>query len=213
MIAQRFRQIRKYLSLNQETFGNKLGLSQDSISAIETGKNRPTIPVMQIMNREWNVNLEWLMLGKGAPFHHHPVPLNEESILMIPLISNETPVSGEGKEETPDVHDYFPISSTLVKDIDKEKLFAIRETSDSMEPTIYRGDYLFLQSNPELLSDGIYILNRNGYLFSRRIYFRLDGKILINPDNNRYPSEEIAASDIKKLNIFGKVILRIQLIS
>ena len=213
MIAQRFRQIRKYLSLNQDTFGHKLGLSQDSISAIETGKNRPTIPVMQIMNREWNVNLEWLMLGKGAPFHHHPVPLNEESILMIPLISNETPITTEGDEQKPDIHDYFPISSSLVKDIDKEKLFAIRETSDSMEPTIFRGDYLFLQSNPELLSDGIYILNRNGYLFSRRIYFRLDGKILINPDNNRYPSEEIPASDIKKLNIFGKVILRIQLIS
>ncbi|OHD57267.1 MAG: hypothetical protein A2Y33_14975 [Spirochaetes bacterium GWF1_51_8] len=196
--------------MNQENFGKILGLSQDSISAIETGKNRPTIPVMQIMHKRWNVNLEWLMLGKGASFHHLPVPINEESILMLPLLNNQASQAKDSPAETYETVDYFPLSSTLFKGFQFDRLCVIRENSDSMEPVIFRGDYLVCEHETQNLSDGLYVLSRNGYLFSRRLYFRLDGKIQISPDNNRYPVEEISAADLKKLCIYGKIIWRIQ---
>jgi len=57
--------IRKYLGLNQEDFGGRLGISKTAISKIEKGVNNVSDRLILSICREFNINEEWLRTGQG----------------------------------------------------------------------------------------------------------------------------------------------------
>ena len=59
---------KKKLALNQETLAKKMGLSSITICLYETGKRGPNVVFFQKMKKKWNVNLNWLISGKGDMF-------------------------------------------------------------------------------------------------------------------------------------------------
>lgn len=60
----RFRQYRKHLGLSQVEFGEKLGLTQVTVSAIEKGKQDVTIrTIYDLAGLDCNPN--WLLLNQG----------------------------------------------------------------------------------------------------------------------------------------------------
>ncbi len=64
----RIRQLRKTLKMNQERFGEHLGIKKSSISQIENGINGVTEQLFKAICREFNVNPEWLRNGTGDMF-------------------------------------------------------------------------------------------------------------------------------------------------
>ena len=62
-IGQRIRAIREKHGLNQREFGKILNTSSGYISGIESGKNMAGGDFFLKMNREFGVDLNWLMLG------------------------------------------------------------------------------------------------------------------------------------------------------
>lgn len=69
-IGDRFRELRKKLGFRQSDFGKIFSLSQDAISAIETGRNKPTIGVLIKLYKDYDVNLGWLLVGDGNMFRN-----------------------------------------------------------------------------------------------------------------------------------------------
>lgn len=67
-IAERFRDMRKKLGFKQADFGKLFNLSQDAISAIETGRNKPTVAILTQLYTAHNVDLGWLLTGEGTMF-------------------------------------------------------------------------------------------------------------------------------------------------
>ena len=67
--GQRFKKIRTTLNLSQEDFGNKIGLSKSSISAVENDKSFISIEIQRTLFMEYNVNLNWLVCGVGNMFN------------------------------------------------------------------------------------------------------------------------------------------------
>ena len=65
---ERLKMLRKSLSLSQEAFGNRLGVTGPGISKIESGDRNLTEPMLLSVCREFNVNEEWLRTGKGEMF-------------------------------------------------------------------------------------------------------------------------------------------------
>lgn len=64
----RLKKIRKSLSLSQEAFGKKLGVTGAGISKIESGDRGITEQMILSICREFNVREEWLRNGSGNMF-------------------------------------------------------------------------------------------------------------------------------------------------
>ena len=65
---ERIKQIRKDAGLTQEKFAERIGLKQNSIALIESGKRTPSEQTVLSICREFKVRQEWLRTGDGAPY-------------------------------------------------------------------------------------------------------------------------------------------------
>jgi transcriptional regulator with XRE-family HTH domain len=68
----RIRKVRKALKLNQEDFGKKLGLTQTSLSMIESGKCVIIEKNIKLICATFNVNEYWLRTGEEEMFCASP---------------------------------------------------------------------------------------------------------------------------------------------
>lgn len=67
-LNERMKLIRKQLKLSQDSFGAKIGLKGSSVSYIESGRSSLTEQTILAICREFNVNENWLRIGRGDPF-------------------------------------------------------------------------------------------------------------------------------------------------
>lgn len=63
--GERVKEIRKYLNLTLEKFGEKLGVGKTAISKIEKNERSLTDQMAKSICREFNVNEHWLRTGEG----------------------------------------------------------------------------------------------------------------------------------------------------
>ncbi len=63
--GERFRQIRKLISLSQQEFGELLGVSRQTINAYERNRQRPTMDMMEKVCRQQEISPLWLLTGRG----------------------------------------------------------------------------------------------------------------------------------------------------
>lgn len=68
----RIKKLRKALDLTQQAFAEKIGLKQNSIALIESGKRNISDQAVLSICREFNVNEEWLRTGSGEMFRAAP---------------------------------------------------------------------------------------------------------------------------------------------
>lgn len=67
-INKRVALIRAELGLSMEKFGEKLGISKQSVYKIEKGENNPSDQTLKLICNEFNVDSFWLEDGKGEMF-------------------------------------------------------------------------------------------------------------------------------------------------
>lgn len=64
----RIKKIRRELDLTQQAFAEKIGMKQNSIALIESGKRNISDQAILSICREFNVNEEWIRFGCGEMF-------------------------------------------------------------------------------------------------------------------------------------------------
>ena len=62
---KRFSRVRKDAGLTQDEFANRIGLTKNFVSLIETDKREPSDRTIKDVCREFDINEEWLKSGKG----------------------------------------------------------------------------------------------------------------------------------------------------
>jgi len=67
-IGQRLKQVRKSLGLTLVDVGKSTGASVSAISEIEAGIKKPSAVYLSGLAHEYQVNLNWVLTGKGASF-------------------------------------------------------------------------------------------------------------------------------------------------
>lgn len=67
-INERIKQIRKESGLTQSQFAEQIGLKQNSIALLESGKRMPSDQTILSICREFRVQPEWLRTGEGEIF-------------------------------------------------------------------------------------------------------------------------------------------------
>lgn len=72
---KRIAQIRKEAGLNQQAFADKIGLTKNFVSLVETGNRAPSDRTISDICREFSVNESWLRTGEGEMFK----PVNRDT--------------------------------------------------------------------------------------------------------------------------------------
>ena len=67
-LGSRIKQIRKGLNLTQRELAERLNVTPPTISEIESGRYNPSIEFLIRLNKEFNVNLYYLLLGEGQMY-------------------------------------------------------------------------------------------------------------------------------------------------
>ena len=74
--TERLEKILDHYELNATAFAEEIGVQRSSISHLLSGRNKPSLDfVMKVINRFPEVNLYWLLNGKGSfPRAEAPAP-------------------------------------------------------------------------------------------------------------------------------------------
>ena len=86
--GERVKEIRKYLNLTLEKFGEKLGVGKTAISKIEKNERSLTDQMAKSICREFNVNEHWLRTGEGEMFIELPEE-DETAAIVYELLGPE----------------------------------------------------------------------------------------------------------------------------
>lgn len=87
----RIKTVRKSVGLTLEKFGERIGITASSVSAIEVGKNNPSEQTIRAICREFCVNEIWLRTGAGEMFR--PEEESEELARNLKRLMNGRPDS------------------------------------------------------------------------------------------------------------------------
>lgn len=75
-LGERIKKVRKELDLTQQKLASRLGVKQNTIALIESGKRNTSDQTIISICREFSVSEEWLRTGNGEMF----VPSPEEDV-------------------------------------------------------------------------------------------------------------------------------------
>ena len=85
----RVKLLRNTLQLNQETFGEKLGIKKSAVSKIEKGENNLKDQLAKLICKTYNVNYFWLRDGVGEMFIDLPETVIDEIKVTYHLTDKE----------------------------------------------------------------------------------------------------------------------------
>jgi len=84
-MRERLTQLRKFLNLSMEEFGNKLGVTRSAISRLESGSSNFTEQMIKSICREFSVDYIWLTTGNEEMFSSIPETIVDELALEFDL--------------------------------------------------------------------------------------------------------------------------------
>lgn len=85
-INERVKEVRKYLGLTLEKFGQPLGLKKSGLSLIENGINNVSEQLIKSICREYSVDENWLRTGNGDKMFS--LELDEDAMLVESLLND-----------------------------------------------------------------------------------------------------------------------------
>lgn len=62
---KRICEVRKSVSLSMRSFGEKIGISGQSVARLESGENNPSEQTIRAICSEFSINRDWLEFGVG----------------------------------------------------------------------------------------------------------------------------------------------------
>lgn len=78
---ERVKELRDFLGLTMEKFGERVGVKKSAINKIEKGNNSVTDQMIKSICREFGVSEEWLRTGEGEMFV--PVTADDEFAMIV----------------------------------------------------------------------------------------------------------------------------------
>lgn len=208
--AARLKQARDALGLTQAEVAAAAGVSQGTIGNIESGTRQPGASARRIA-RAIRAELDWFLDGVGRqPEWAQPPRVGEELapyLVAKPIDLDGNPdypairrvlfklsagASGFGVEylQDQDAPIVFRRAWFSSRGLDPAKLFAVRVAGDSMQPGLFDGDTVVVNTAQAELRDGQAVAaNYEGELVIKRLV-RDDGAWWLasdNQDQRRYP--------------------------
>lgn len=218
-LGNRLKTLRKHLNKSQREFATILNISQAAYCNYEKDERCMPSDLLSKVIIAFRLNSDWLINGTGDMLI---TPENIKKMVGVAESSNEAvkierihinPSCGSGTivldeaEVTP-----ILLGTKMIQNIfkiqDARSLKVFQASGDSMEPTIYDGDDVLVDINrKDYINGGVFIIEKLGDWFIKRLRLKFDGSLEIISDNNtKYDTEIIKQTDGIDINIKGRVI-------
>jgi transcriptional regulator with XRE-family HTH domain len=212
-LAQRIKFIRKSLDLSQTIFAAEIGITQTSLSQIESGKNGISYDVYKAIIQRFSINPLWLMDGEGEM--QRSTQTERRSGAVLPLVVT---VSNDGEEnivvvdrkaaagylrgaEDPGYFEKLP--SFRLPGFYGRTYRAFEVSGNSMQPGIYPGDLLvgaYEDALTHIRNNDIYIVVlHDGSIVVKRVKPLASASFELISDNAEYIPYTINACDIAQV--------------
>lgn len=196
------------------------GYSPEQIAKWRDGKARPAFWPLAILAREAGVSLDWLAfeVAPRAPAQNTDAArggdVEEDAsataeVALIPML-DVVASAGPGFENH---HPYeierlpFPRAWLRRLGVPEKHARFLAARGDSMEPTILDGAIVLADTRHTTATrDGIYVVVDGANVRIKRIAVGWAGALELISDNERYPTEKLAAPDSEALRVAGKVV-------
>ncbi len=195
------------------------GITAGAISHWRTGRRNLTdFRQAQLIANALEINVEWLITGKGAAEGERVVSLPDkelpsEGYVQIKEFSVKCGAGPGGTPTYEEEHDSVPAtyreSFFLNLGIKPEDCMRFRVHGDSMEPTLFDGDRILvhLTDNQHIENNHVYAINVGSEVRVKRLIRQINGDLIIHSDNSVYPDEVIRHEDDSiYFSVIGRVI-------
>lgn len=196
--GQRLLEIRRQLRLNQAEMGEKIGLGQGGYSSIETDRTDISKSVQLLLEKNLNINIDWLLTGSGEMF----MPNKDTGFDRnggndyIPLLDVSAWAGGMLGEPEPQY--LTRLLNYHVPGFEKAD-FLIPVSGDSMEPQYRSGDIIAIKKidQSEFLQWGrVHVLDTRQGIVLKQIYRGSSSDCIKCVSSNlRYEPFEIKIND------------------
>lgn len=212
------RAARLHKGWTQQQLGDAVGRTKANIGHWETGKHSPSVEqVVQISDTTgFPVPPMGAPVTTGNVIALHPEDDLPDDVVQIPEYNvrfsggnGRTVIDYELTEESePATYRLAWMQRMRLK---PEKLKRFKVKGDSMEPMLFDGDSVLVntaESDFEHLIDGkVYAIRYGNDLRVKRLYYRrISGELVLHSDNYAYKDEELTATQVAEhITIIGRV--------
>ena len=211
-IPNRLRQLRlKFNNLTQKQLAEQLGIGSTVISETEQGIRPLGDKLALALIKVFKYDIENDVYFDDVS----NIDLNSKNKVKIPFIRASV-AAGSGLYISDDV-EIEPLifdKRFLPSNLNFENIQCFPVSGDSMTTPdnkgIFDGDILFVDITEKNIYDGIYVIQVNNDLRVKRLTKKLNGNLLIQSDNPKYPTEEFNIEEENiTLSIVGRVVFNI----
>jgi SOS-response transcriptional repressor LexA len=198
--AERYQFILEKSDLSKTAFAESMGISRSHNYHLERGTQKPPRKVLERLASVYNVNLNWLIHGKG------PSGL-ENNTVEIELLDQEA-AAGHGR----DIEDYIekqyiPILYDFLRPHRPENLKAVHVSGDSMiDERINDGDIAIFNTK-QTEGNGIYVVSVGNTLLVKRVDFDPANKAIeLISANPAYEPRRYSGNELEDIRVEGRVV-------
>ncbi|MBL0686543.1 MAG: LexA family transcriptional regulator [Sulfurospirillum sp.] len=180
-----------------------LNLNQVTLA---TMKSRSKIPYKEILEfcALRKISINWLMFNQMA----QSIANESEKFERIHYFKNINASAGGGANNHEEKSEFLTLDEKIVNHLGGQRaiknIHALNVIGDSMEPTLYEGDIIFMDRNSiNPNRNGIYIVSTPAGVFVKRLQLKLDGTVALVSDNVSYLDELVSVEDI---TVLGKIV-------
>lgn len=225
--------VRKILSLSGMThaqMASVLGVPDDRVTSLATGKVKKFHPneVLALIGK-MKVKKTFIETGEGEVFESEyrspEVPVSFavqeepasyrvkpslEDFVTVPHYDVQGSAGTGALIDSEQVVNHLAFRRDWVRNtlgVQQSDLALIEVRGDSMEPTLSNGDMILLDMRKDReWSSGIHVIRHDGRLQVKRLNFRINGAVDVISDNPSYPTESLAADELRYLEVVGRVV-------
>mgnify|MGYP006279962051 FL=1 len=210
-----------------------VGVSDDTIDKWKSGGTRPSFFGMKALAEAAGVSMDWLagldsgdagdveggpdIVARDANGATHAIEAKDSSglsgqgdFVLLPRYEVRAAAGGGAVVHSEQVVDYLAFKREWVANHlgrNQAGLVLIEAFGSSMEPKIYHGDLLLVDTSIERIRDqAVYALNIWGELLVKYVSRLPGGGVRVFSENPNYPSQDLSEGDAKQLVVVGQVV-------
>ncbi|QND45240.1 helix-turn-helix transcriptional regulator (plasmid) [Rhizobium lusitanum] len=213
------KRLRDAIGESVNAFAKRCEIPEATMRGYVNGKFPPSDVALKIADTA-NVNLEWLISGRGPQGKAPTEPsISGRSIdirgrimddfAFIQRLDVQASAGSGAITINEDAVELLAFQSDWLKSrhINPTSARVLTAKGDSMEPTIRDGDILLVDTSITSVRDNaIYIVVYGGHVLVKRVNLRRNGSLVLISDNDRHAPEEVPESEVLDLHIAGRVM-------